>query len=157
MKKKLIVLLLAAVGLAQYAVAANGLWLEKRDGSKIGYLFDQDITIQYNIEHVVLTAGDVAVEYPFDEVQRMYFDDDVTGIAETQISEKQQLIRVVAAGLELKGFDAGTPVMVSDLTGKVSFRRTTNADGVLYISRSDLPRGVCAVKAGKTTIKFNNK
>ena len=148
---------MAAVGLSQYAVAANGLWLEKRDGSKIGYFFDQNITIKYDLDNIVMTAGDISVAYPFDDVWRVYFDNDVTGIAETQISENQQLVRVVAAGLELRGFDAGTSVFVSDLTGKISFLRTTNAEGLLYISWSDLPRGVYVIKAGKTTIKFNNK
>ncbi len=157
MKKKLFFILLSVMTLSQYAVAINGFWLDKRDGSTIGYLFDQDINISYTTTSVLLTANSVTVEYPFDDVIRMYFDDNVTGISNTTLTEKQQLIRIIANGLELKGFNASTLVTVSDLAGRVALQHTTDTNGLLYIRWYDLPRGVYVVRAGKTTIKFNNK
>ena len=155
--KKTIVMILAVVVLAQHVFAANGLWLEKRDGNKIGYLFDEEVTISYNSTSVVMTSQNASVEYPFSEVHRAYFGDDVTSNASTSIIEKQQQIRIFSNGLELKGFTAGTLVTISNLTGSFYTKRVTNADGILYIKWSDMPHGVFIVKADKTTIKFNNK
>ena len=155
--KKTIVMILAVVGLAQHVFAANGLWLEKRDGNKIGYLFDEEVTISYNSTSVVMTSQNASVEYPFSEVHRVYFGDDVTSNASTSIIEKQQQIRIFSNGLELKGFTAGTLVTISNLTGSFYTKRVANADGILYIKWSDMPHGVFIVKADKTTIKFNNK
>ena len=156
MKKK-VILMLVVVSMTQYAVAVNGLWLEKHDGSRIGYVFDQDITISYNSTSVVMSTGSTKVEYPFDDVKRVYFDDNVTKIVEIPFVESQQLIHIVANGLDLKGFDAGTYVTISDLTGRTVIKRVINKEGLLHISWSNLPCGIYVVKADKTSIKFYNK
>lgn len=155
--KKLITMVFLVLGQTQYTTAVNGLWLEKHDGSRIGYVFDQDITISYNSTSLVMSIGTAMVEYPFDDVKRVYFDDNVTKIVEIPFAERQQLIHIVANGLDLRGFDAGTFVTISDLTGRVVIKNVIDEKGLLQISWSNLPCGVYVVKAKKTSIKFYNK
>lgn len=154
--KKLIITITAAIGLAQYAFAANGLWLEKRDGNKIGYLFNEEITISYNSKNVVITTPNISVEYPYNDVRRVYFDNNVTSDVTTPFIEKRQQIRIIANGLELKGYAAGTSVTISNLLGSFYLQRATDIDGFLNIRWRELPSGVYIIKADKTTIKFRN-
>lgn len=140
-----------------YADASNGLWLVKSDGNRIGYVFDQEINISYTSKNIVISTNSATVEYPFDEVKRVCFDDNVTGIAEMTFAERQQFIRIVSNGLELKGFNTAISVSISDMAGRTVLKRVTDADGVLYINWKNIPHGVYIVKADKTTIKFYNK
>jgi len=157
MKKQQLLLMLILLPMAAWAYPVNGLWLEKHDGSRIGYVFDQDITISYNSTSVVMSTGTTTVEYPFDGVKRVYFEDNVTKIVEIPFTERKQLIHIVANGLDLRGFDAGTSVTITDLTGRVVINRVIDEEGLLQISWSNLPCGVYVVKVNKTSIKFYNK
>lgn len=148
--------MLVAVGLVQNVLADNGLWLEKRDGSKIGYLFDEEVTISYTSKSVVITTRNVSVEYPYNDVLRVCFDKNVTSDVITPFIEKQQQIRIIANGLELKGFASGTLVTISNILGNFYLQRATDTDGFLDLKWNKLPSGVYIVKADKTTIKFNN-
>lgn len=155
--KKLFTLLLTMLALVQYATAANGLWLEKRDGSKTHYLFEQDVRIAYTRDSVVMITYDATVQYPFNEVKRLYFDESEPDKVEAPMADQHQLIRIVANGVEFKGFAAGTKVVVGDLSGKNIMNRATNENGQLLIKKEHLPQGVTIIKAGKNAIKFNNK
>ena len=157
MKKKLILLLLAIAGMMQYAIAANGLWLEKRDGGRIGFLFEQQIGIIYKTDSIFIYTEDAVASYPFDDVERICFDENVTNIDLAIVNSCEQQVRVTASGVEIKGFAAGTLVVVSNLAGSNFMSRTTDANGLLFIRKSDLPHGVNIIKAGKNSIKFNNK
>ena len=80
MKKTLLLLLMILTGITQAARAINGLWLEKQDGSLVGYVFEQGINISYKFNTVVMTTNTASAEYPFDDIKRIYFEDDVTKI-----------------------------------------------------------------------------
>lgn len=156
MNKKLITLLLALGALTQSINATNGLWLEKRDGRKIGYVFDQNVTISYTYTSIVLTEAGVTAEYPFEDVKRIYFDEGVvSGIEAPSLSSQQ--IRIMDNGVSLRGFDASTPVTVYDFSGRIVSQMTTDANGSLQLMRSTLPPGANIIKVGKSTIKYINK
>ena len=157
MIKKLFTLLLVALAFVQYATAANGLWLEKRDGSIISYLFEQEVRIAYTRDSVELITDNATVQYPFDEVKRVSFYDSSSDDVKMPGTEVQQQIRLVANGVEFSGFAAGTRVAISHLSGSSVANKTTDANGRLLIRKSDLPKGVIIIKADKTSIKFINK
>ena len=156
-KHLFLIILFAAAGFAQSAFAANGFWLEKKDGSKIGYLFDEVISVNYTMKGVEVKTSYATMEHAFDDVKKVWFDEGVTtGIEENTLSALQQQIRVSANGVEIKGIAPATPVSVSNLSGQILMQRTTDAQGSLYIGKSEMPQGIYIIKVGKTAIKFNN-
>lgn len=157
MIKKGFLLLFAVVWFAQFAVAANGLWLVKKDGSKIGYLFEQNVYISYTSTSVILSTQEATVEYPYDDVRKVYFDEGVTDIDEALQVDVQQQVRLTSHGVDIKGYAASTPVTMANLAGQVVMRRTTDAQGCLFISKGELSQGIYIIKVDKTAIKFNNK
>jgi len=150
-------LLLAFVAMTHHAFATNGFWLEKKDGSKIGYFFEQTLNISYTSSKVVIQTLDATVEHAFDDVRKVYFDECTTGITPEVINDLDQQIHLTGNGVEINGFAAGTPVVIADLSGRVVSRRTVNANGYLFVSKAELSTGLYVVKVDKTAIKFNNK
>ena len=157
MIKKVFLLLLAIVGFTQFAFAINGLWLVKKDGSKIGYLFDQNVSITYTSTSIYVSSSEVTVEYPFNDVRKVYFDEGVTSIDEAVLAEVEQQVRLTSNGVDIKGFAAGTPVTMANFAGQVVTQRATDANGHLFINKGELSQGTYIIKVGKTSIKFNNK
>lgn len=163
MKRFLLLSLIAIVlaGFTQQAVAINGLWLEKKDGSKIGYLFENTIGINCTADSLRISTYDgtatQVVMHAFDDIRKVYFDQLTTKIDDNVLSTLQQQVRLTADGISISGFAAATPVVVADLGGRIVMRRSTAADGSLRIGRSALSRGTYIIKVDKTTIKFNNK
>ena len=157
MNKKLIMMLTALAALSQGINAANGLWLEKRDGSKIGYLFDQDVTISYTYSDIVVADADNTAKYPFEDVKRIYFDDDVISGIEAAPTLSSQQIHIMDNGVSLSGFDATTPVTVYDFSGRIVSQTATDTNGSLQLLRNTLPPGANIIKVGKSTIKYINK
>lgn len=83
MKQNRFLLLLAAavlgMGWATRAVAQpNGVWVERKSGSRVGYAFTEQPRISYSATTLTVTAGAAQVEVPLSEVKRIYFADDWT-------------------------------------------------------------------------------
>lgn len=152
-----LILLLATVGMSQIVVAANGFWLERKDGIKIGYLFDEVISVNYSMKGVEVKTTYATVEHAFDDVKKVWFDEGVTtGIDEAVLSTIQQQVYVTINGMEIKGFAPATLVTISNLSGQLLMQRTTDEQGCLNITKSEFPQGIYIIKVGKTAIKFNN-
>ena len=138
MKTKVPLLLLVLLTFLQNATAINGLWLEKQDGTLVGYVFDQGLGISYKLNTVVMTTYYATVEYPFDDIKRIYFEDDVTEVASVSTTERLPQIRLTTDGVSLTGFATATPVKVYDVSGRTVMQTATNADGSLLLSISQL-------------------
>ena len=156
MKTKVPLLLLVLLTFLQNATAINGLWLEKKDGTLVGYVFDQGLNIGYNLNSVVMTTYYATVEYPFDDIKRIYFEDEVTEVASVSSTERQSQISLATDGVCLTGFAPSTPVWVYDASGRVVVRSAINADGSLLVNVRQLPKGVYILKAERSVIKIKN-
>lgn len=156
MRKTLFLLMMAVFGIVQTVSAINGLWLEKKDGTLVGYVFDQGLNIGYNLNSVVMTTYYATVEYPFDDIKRIYFEDEVTEVASVSSTERQSQISLATDGVCLTGFAPSTPVWVYDASGRVVVRSAINADGSLLVNVRQLPKGVYIIKAERSVIKIKN-
>lgn len=141
----------------QDTCAINGLWLQKKDGKTIGYLFENDISISYSRTSFIIHTSDASVEHSYEDINKVYFDDNVITIIEKMQKDEQQKISITAHEIEINGFERAIPVMITDLLGRLIISRATDANGSLLISRTDFPRGIYVVRVGQTAIKFNNK
>ncbi len=155
MKKKILLLLFAFLAMTQMVSAYNGLWLYKNDGTRLGFLFDEEVTMSYAVKSLVIQSKYATVEYPFEDVHKVEFADDVTsGVKSVKQSVASSTIRMTRYGIELSGFSAHTPVMVYDLSGRVLAQVYTDQAGAARVDMQTMPKGVYIVKAEKSSIKF---
>ena len=157
MKKKLLTVLMAMCAAAASAWAGNGVWVERLDDTKQGFLFTDKPVITYTAESLVMTTEKATAEFPFADVKRLSFDGDITVVSVAEAKTDSRLISVTADGAELSGFEAGTAVLVYDVMGHLVATCKTAADGALSISLAGYPTGVYIIKAEKSTLKIQNK
>ena len=154
MKKTLLLLLMILTGITQAARAINGLWLEKQDGSLVGYVFEQGINISYKFNTVVMTTNTASAEYPFDDIKRIYFEDDVTKIVSATTAAKLSQISLTSDGVSLTGFAPYTTVWVYDTKGHPIMKSSTDVNGSLLVNIKQLPKGIYIVKAERNAVKI---
>lgn len=154
--KSLLTLLLGLFLTTQTASAIDGLWLMKHDGTLIGYTFDQYPTIGYHPDTIKIITSQATVGYPFDEVRKIYFGDNVNEIKDLTVKPHQK-IRATSNGLFLEGFAAKMPVLVCDVNGRTVLRANTATDGKLAIDMRTMPKGLYIVSVEKNSIKFTNR
>lgn len=155
--RKLTLLLFALFALSQYVAAYDGLWLEKKDGTRIGYEFEKDITISYGRDSVFIITREATAVYPFAEVWKITFADNVSGIRDAKADAKTSKVVVAGHRVELTGFAAGMPVGVYDLTGRQVMSMLVKAEGTTVLSLASLPKGTYIVKVEKTSVKLIRK
>jgi hypothetical protein len=86
-------------------------------------------------ETLAVEAGDVKVEFPFSEVEKLTFEDGVTAIATLQVSEK-----------------GNAPICIYDTAGRL-VSKTAPTKGTATADLSTLPAGTYVVSDGKRTYK----
>ena len=78
----LFVALIVATGSTALAtVPDDGVWVERLDGMKQGFLFSDQPVITYTTDNLVMTSTTATAEFPIPDIRRVYFADDIsTGI-----------------------------------------------------------------------------
>lgn len=151
MKKILLSLTLMLASVAAWAEA--GFYVVTNNESQTGFVFSNEPVWTFEGNILVISGIEAIVEYPMDNVARIYFDDvsSATGISEVKSNE---LIRFVGDGVELTGFAANTVVTVCNLQGQQIGAYRIDDSGSLYISLADREQGIYIIKANKSTIKI---
>ena len=101
MKKNFVTLLVALLATASGARADDGVWVERLDGTKQGFLFVDEPKITCDADILVLKTSSATVEFPIAELKRLYFSDDiVTGVAPTNAGITSEIIRATCHSLQ---------------------------------------------------------
>ena len=164
MKKTKLILLLTMF-MSTWAISGmatapdDGLWVERLDGTKQGFVFADFPKVTYTADQLVMTTKTVTVEFPLTELRRVIFADDVvTAIREAVAAEgSSPVIRATADGAQLAGFAPKTAVEVYTTSGLLLSREQTAADGTLTISLAARPQGIYIIKTNQTTLKILKK
>ena len=152
MKKFLLSLTLMVASFAAWA--ETGFYIEDYQGNRVGYYFVDEPVWTFQGDNLVITTVEYAVEYPMDDVARIYFDDvsDIqSSVTEVKVDE---LIRIIPDGVELSGFAANTTVTAYNLQGQLVGTYRTDESGSLNISLADREQGFYIIKANKSTLKI---
>ena len=159
MKTKTFILLLVLCASAIGARAGDGVWVERIDGTKQGFLFSDYPVITDTAENLVMTSTTATVEFPIVDIRNVYFADDIsTGIRDVARPAVQDpLIRVTSDGAQLSGFAPRTAVSIYDVGGQLLSREQTSADGTLTVSLSARPQGIYIIKTNQTTLKIQKR
>ncbi len=156
-RRKLTLLLFALFALLQHAAAFDGLWLEKKDGTRLGFKFADEITITYRNDSVIISSLNASAAYPFEEVKKITFAEGVNEIKDTKADVNTSKVLVYGDRVELVGFAAGMPVGVYDLSGRRVLEARVQGGKVTTVSLLSLPQGPYIVKVEKTSVKLIRK
>ncbi len=165
MKKKLHFAFLLTMLLSMWALSGmaaapdDGVWVERLDGTKQGFVFADFPKVTYTADQLVMTTKTVTATFPFAELRRVYFADDVvTAIREVVVADgSSPVIRATAEGAQLAGFAPKTAVEVYSASGLLLSRDQTAADGTLTVSLTARPQGIYIIKTNQTTLKILKK
>ena len=150
MKKLLLSLTILLAPLVSWAEA--GFYVATTSGTRVSFLFSEQLVWTYEGENLVVSTIDSSVEYPMSEVDMIYFDDVVaTSLTDVQDNER---IRFVRNGVELSGFAANTTVSVYNLQGHQVGAYLTDASGSLNLYLDGFDQGIYIIQANKSTIKI---
>lgn len=127
------------------------------NGEKTCYLLSDKPVITYSGENVVLTATDVDIEVPMDDIERITIDKQTTGIKPDVSGQPQGHIAVNSDGAQLSGFEKGMKVYLYQVNGVLISQYTIPESGSLNISLNGMERGIYIIKAGRSTIKIARK
>lgn len=139
------------------AADADNLIVWQTDGTSTSYALDDHPVISYKADSLVLTAPQVEVKLPFDEVLKLTFGDKVDAIQNVETTGQQESIKANADGVNLNGFKFGTKVGVYQLNGTALGQFTIPESGALHISLASMGSGIYIVKAGRSSIKIVRK
>lgn len=135
-------LLLAIFGLlwgTAQCLAQNTLNIHQKDGAVVSYAFSEKPVVTYTGTGIHLSTSKVEVDYPFDNLLRFTFSDDVT------------------IGIEqLRTTGASDDIRVYDVRGML-VKTIRQSDGTVGFSTNDLPRGIYIIKNGTTTYKITRR
>lgn len=158
MRKRFFTFLFALFGIMPAVWADDGVWIEKLNGTKQGFLFSQQPQISYTADALVMTTTAATATFPLDELKRIYFDGNVVNaINAVAGGGSAQLMRATAVGAELSGFPAGTAVTVYALSGSKMAQLRVPSDGQLTVDLSAFPQGIYMIQAEKVTLKIQKK
>lgn len=135
MKKLLFVLSLCSSSLC---FAQNTLNVHQKDGAVMSYGFSEKPVVTYTETGVHLATAKVAVDYPFENLEKFTFSDDVTAL---------EAVRTVGTSDDIRIFNANGLLV----------RTIRQHEGTATFSTSDLPQGIYIIKNGKTTFKITKR
>ena len=136
--KKFVSLFIVLVLATASAWADDGLWVERQNGSKQGFLFADKPVITYTADNLVMTTAKATAEFPIADIKQITFADDVVNaIGQVRLADgTEQLIRVTAEGAQLSGFAPNTAVALYDAAGRTVAKYKTATDGTLSVNLS---------------------
>ena len=151
--KKFFSLFIVLVLATASAWADDGLWVERQNGSKQGFLFADKPVITYTADNLVMTTVKATAEFPIKQIT--FADDVVNAIGQVRLADgTEQLIRVTAEGAQLSGFAPNTAVALYDAAGRTVAKYKTATDGTLSVNLSAQHKGIYVIKADKSTLKI---
>lgn len=158
--KKTILAIVAIVAMALSSNAAtqysHSLDLNKKDGTKVSYLFLHTPVATFEGDNlkITLSATDESVLHPIDDLESLTFSKTEVEGSVDAILPGSMAFGISAETLDASGLPCCTVVAVYDLEGRLVASSTTGADGSASVAIAHLPAGVYAVKAGNHSFKF---
>lgn len=146
--------LFALCTLGAQAGEGPGVTVLFRTGNTMSFTFTQRPKVELSDDKLTIVADGLEdLTVVFDDVQRMYFEDDVeTSVNEVVDSHKEGAQNKVVFScqngtLSAKGLAAGETVIVYALSGQKAAQAVASADGSLTIPVQQLAAGTYVVKS----------
>lgn len=155
MKKKLLIAWLAvAAALCPTGAWAQALHVSMKDGKVFTFQFTESPKINYSGTAFTVVGNASEISGEMSQVERIYFDNTLSGIASTQADAQAQL-KAGPGYVTAQGLDEGQLMIVSNLNGQVVGQGRADAHGQCSISLAGLQPGIYVVRAGSASLKLS--
>lgn len=157
MKKKLLLTLVALMGLALHvsaqwekesSVTTVVLWAE--DGTSAEYKCSDHPVVHHEGNELVLTVNKTEIRISDKEGVSFTIKEDLTGVEQV---ERKGIVDINQESISLSEMKKGTVVSVYDTNGR-QLLKTKTSEGQAKVNIGNLPHGVYVVKAGGINFKF---
>lgn len=161
MKKTIIAIaaaLTAVFGTSAAAVYTHTLVINKSDGTKVEYKFEDIPVAEILGDELKITVGltGESVIHPIVGMVNMTFDkQELGGIGLVPVGDPGAVsFGISREALDVAGLAAGCDVMIYDVAGVLVAVGKAGVDGSVSVPLSGLGNGIYIVSAGKATFKF---
>ena len=157
MKKKLLLTLVALMGLALHvsaqwekesSVTTVVLWAE--DGTSAEYKCSDHPVVRHDGNELVLTVNKTEIRISDKEGVSFTIKEDLTGVEQV---ERKGIVDINQESINLSELKKGTVITVYDTNGRQLIKTKTSEDQA-QVNIGNLPHGVYVVKAGGINFKF---
>lgn len=140
-------------------MADDGIWVEKTDESKTGFIFNEEPVITFHGDELVITTSSSAACFPIDDIRRLSFGDvSLTGIDEITTGElKTPIIHIHEERVMIGGLRPGTAILAYSTGGNIVARTQADEEGNVAINLSSQPKGVYIISTSLSTFKIEKK
>lgn len=152
--KKLLLAIIVIGGYSINAYAQNAICLTDPQGEKLFFLLNEKPTISLGDNVLRITTVNESLGLEFNGTYVCEFCDYTSGINEVESFITFKINDDALEGLNLK---ANSPVIISDLSGKVIKSQSSDGAGNVVISLSDIPSGIYIVNSPDKNFKFYKK
>lgn len=159
--KKIILAIVAVLATAFGAAAADyayTLVVNKTDGSKVNFLFENTPVASFDNDNlnILESLSGLEFSYPLSEITDMTFDKELIpdGVENINLGESDVAFGLSKETIDVFGLTAGSLVNIYDLKGTLRAQGIVNADKKASLSIAGLEHGAFIVKAGNHTFKF---
>lgn len=137
--------------LASAAGIEDNLIIKTKSGSTVSYSLSTRPRVTFDGTDLVLTAPDVEVKYPVDDIEEISFD-TVTSIQ----SVKSDNLAFTISGdvIAAQGMAKGDVITITTLDGKTLSTSASSESGEAQVDISTLNHGIYVVKAGNKSYKI---
>lgn len=159
--KKTILAIFAALATVFGAAAADyayTLVVNKTDGSKVNFLFENTPLATFDNDNINITevVSGLVFTYPLTDVVDMTFDKEIIpdGVENLGLGGSDVAFGLNKETLDVYGAPEGSVVYVYDLKGYLRAQASVTADGKASVRIADFEPGAYIVKVGNNTFKF---
>lgn len=145
-----LVLMLLCLTASKLSAAPRELRITDGDNS-ITLSFDNEPTVTFSSEALVVTAGDTRLEYPLTATVTFDFV-ETSGI--TAVTGKDVRFSFNSSAISVEGLSAGEPVAVYTYGGQIVAKAVADSSGCCSIDAGQLPKQPLIVKTSKTSYKI---
>lgn len=134
----------------------QALMLELKNGSRVAYYLDSRPKISFSASELLLSAFDVEVSYPFDEVLRYTFEESyATSVSNSM--EKPVAVQIHEDEVSFSNLAPDTNVFVYTVDGRNVSTLRIGKSGNCRVSLENMPVGIYVIQYGKFNVKVVKK
>lgn len=155
--KRLVLLQLLLVASAVVYAQPTRILLWLSSGEQVAYNLSDRPKVVRDGNDVRLVTKTSEVVYAAEEVRKITFDDETSGIGRAAGDQTSGQAIFAEEQMTLTGFCPGEPVRVFDAAGRLCSSYVVGSDGSLTVGLGALGKGVHIVKTQRQTFKFVKK
>lgn len=156
MLKKLGALAALLLACSWSAEAQNAVKMTQADGEEVIFLLSDTPSVSFDDDSIVVTCNDEKITCDLTGGISFEFINFENSSVES-IESVTPVFKVNNSFIEAANLIPGSPVIISDLSGKIMYSSYIDANGYVYVTVEDYPAGVYIFNSKDKNFKFYKK